>query len=145
MYYSNLICSFWINRWRLPEKNHKNVLIFLDHNVYNPLIKPNAVGKLRKTMIREEIPSLNEEVWLNTLSWNIDDVKQKRLKIIRINFGEPTFTPVEKELWKKIMKYLSNYHPDSSIYLCFTIRREYLGEKKTLHGATFYSIKCFVL
>ena len=49
-------------------------------------------------MIREEIPSLNEEVWLNTLSWNIDDVKQKRLKIIRINFGEPTFTPVEKEL-----------------------------------------------
>ena len=72
--------------------------------------KPNAIGKLWKEIKKEEMPDYDEEDWLMKLSWSIEEIKSKNLTIIRLIFGDPLFTPLQKEVLQEMMEFLSNYY-----------------------------------
>ena len=92
--------------------------------------KPNAVGKLWKSVTKNDMPPYNEEDWLRKLGWFIDEISNKKLTLIRLIFGDPLFTPIEKEIIKEMMEFLSNLYPHLSFHLCFNNIRELNNEEK---------------
>ena len=93
-------------------------------------VKPNAAGKLWKKIERDNLPNYNEEKWLRCLGWFIDDFKNKKSTIIRLHFGDPLFTPIEREEIIEMINYLSNYYADSSLHLCFNQMRELTKQER---------------
>ena len=92
--------------------------------------KPNAIGKLLKEIKKEEMPDYDGEEWLIKLSWIIEEINNKKLTIIRLIFGDPLFTPLQKEVLQEMIEFLSNYCPHLSFHLCFTPTRELTKEEK---------------
>ena len=64
------------------------------------------------------------------LSWIIEENNSKKLTIIRLIFGDPLFTPLQKEVLQEMMEFLSNYYPHLNFHLCFTPTRELTKEEK---------------
>ena len=54
--------------------------------------KPNAVGKLWKSVTKNDLPPHNEENWLRKLGWFIDEISNKKLTMIRLIFGDSLHT-----------------------------------------------------
>ena len=92
--------------------------------------KPNAIGKLWKEVTKDDMPIYNEENWLYKLSWFIEEFVNKKLTIVRLSFGDPLFTPLEREVIQEIMEFLSNYYPDKNFHICFSKIRELNKEER---------------
>ena len=93
-------------------------------------IKPNTIGKLWKEINKQDMPLNNEEEYLNELSWLIEEFGNKNLTIVRLIFGDPLFTPIQKEKLQEMIKFLSNFYLQLNFYLCFTAARELTKEEK---------------
>ena len=93
--------------------------------------KPNAMGKLWKSVTKNDMPPYNEEDCLRKLGWFIDEISNKKLTLIRLIFGDPLFTRIEKEIIQEMMEFLSNLHPQLSFHLCFNNTRELNNEEKS--------------
>ena len=106
------------NKWKLKPKRGDNVKT-----------KPNAIGKLWKNITKEEMMSENEKEWLNKLFLKITEVNVD-LTIVKFSFGDPLFTPVQKETLKEMVEFLSKYFYDRKFFLCFTPTRELTKEEK---------------
>ena len=92
--------------------------------------KPNAIGKLWKEVTKDDMPIYNEENWLYKLSWFIEEFVNKKLNIVRLSFGDPLFTPLEREVIRETMEFLSNYYPDKNFQICFSKTRELNKEER---------------
>ena len=92
--------------------------------------KPNAIGKLQKEVTKDEMPMYNEEDWLYKLSWFIEEFVNKKLSIVRLSFGDPLFTLLEREVIQEIMEFLSNYYQDKNFHICFSTTRELTKEER---------------
>ena len=92
--------------------------------------KPNAIGKLWKEVTKDEMPMYNEEDWLYKLSWFIEEFVNRKLSIVRLSFGDPLFTFLEREVIQEIMEFLSNYYPDKNFHICFSTTRELTKEER---------------
>ena len=53
----------------------------------------------------------SQEEWLTNLTWIIEEIENKKLTIIRLIFGDPLFTPIEKECIQELIVFLSNHYP----------------------------------
>ena len=93
------------------------------------ITKPNAIGKLWKEVTKDYMPIYNEENLLYKLSWFIEEFVNKKLTIVRLSFGDPLFTPLEREVIQKIMEFLSNYYPDKN-FSFVSLKLENLIRKK---------------
>ena len=52
------------------------------------------------------MPMYNEEDWLYKLSWFIEEFVNRKLSIVRLFFGDPLFTLLEREVIQEIMEFL---------------------------------------
>ena len=76
------------------------------------------------------MPDYGEEDWLIKLSWIIEEIKSKKLTFIRLMFGDPLFTPLQKKILQEMVEFLSNYYPHLNFHLCFTPTKELTKEEK---------------
>ena len=60
----------------------------------------------------------------------MDEIKNKKVTIKRLIFGDPLFTPLQKEVLQEMIEFLSNYYPHLNFYLCITPTRELTKEDK---------------
>ena len=67
---------------------------------------------------------------LHKLSWLIEVFVNQNPTIVRLIFGDPLFTPIQKETRQEMIAFLSNYHPQLHFYLCFTATQELIKEEK---------------
>ena len=63
------------------------------------------------------------------LTWLIEKI-EKKLTIIRLIFGNPLFTPIEKESIQELIEFLSNHIPHLSLHVCFSSTKELTKEEK---------------
>ena len=63
--------------------------------------KPNVLRKLWKNITKNDLGEFNEENWLVKLGWIIDEMVNKKLIIIRLIFGDPLVTPLEKKFCRR--------------------------------------------
>ena len=76
------------------------------------------------------MPPYTEEEWLTKLTWTIEEIENKKLTIIRLIFGDPLFTPIEKESIQELIEFLTNHYPHLSLHVCFSSTRELTKEEK---------------
>ena len=67
---------------------------------------------------------------MTKLTWIIEEIENKKLTIIRLIFGDPLFTPIEKESIQELIEFLANHYPHLSLHVCFSSTRELTKEEK---------------
>ena len=73
------------------------------------------------------MPPYNEEDWLRKLGWFIDEISNKKLTLIKLIFGDPGFTPIEKEIIQETIEFVSNLYTHLSFV--FTIQEDQIMNK----------------
>ena len=76
------------------------------------------------------MPPYTEEEWLTKLTWIIEEIENKKLTIMRLIFGDPLFTPIEKESIQELIEFLANHYSHLSLHVCFSSTRELTKEEK---------------
>ena len=118
-----------------PERRNQNLYDEFIQWRLNPTagkfkIKPNAIGKLWTQVIREELLPFSEEQWMNKFGLIIEKILDKKITIVRLQIGDPTITPIGKELIQESHKFTSLLYPENSFQICFTNTREITKEEK---------------
>ena len=101
-----------------------------DKRVTREVKKPNAYGKLRKIITKSELREYQEESWLKLLSLQIQGFLCEKLTIVRLQFPDPTITPLEKFKIQEIIGFLFHLYPALSFHTCYTAMRESTNDEK---------------
>ena len=68
------------------------------------------------------LPPYNEFEWIKCLSKIADKTLQRKLTIIRLNFDDPTITPIERIKIKTILNFISYKFPQLVIRTCYKLK-----------------------
>ncbi|XP_033226619.1 luciferin 4-monooxygenase-like [Belonocnema kinseyi] len=135
------------NRIKLPHRRMREPSIEIDGE-QEQYRKPQEGGNtteedqfFEKFCEWKENPVTNDRVKIksNAEGWLVEEFKDKKLTIVRLIFGDPTYTLLEKEILLEMIQYLSNQYPDTGFHIdCKT------GETSTYKKLAEESIRCAI-
>ena len=91
------------------------------------------IGKERvgtKQEMHYKLPVYDKKEWFRVIHKIYTDGINNKLTLIRYQFVDPTFTPVEKLKLKDLLNFLSNKKTGQRYHICLTPRIELTQEEK---------------